>query len=210
MDVKKFKPLKILPLEDNISTLQKCYLPSVYAEMLKECKVGCCILLRLSSLTKCVCKLYWRSDLHSAFCHIDGSVMAFSDCERTLMGLPWEAFSQTYSDLALQQIQVLSCCVAIRDLHLSVVFESVSDNKMWQEDTDALQDIVKDVLKLYILVKDSIVYTKNLNQCQRFGIHCIVIHDIGKSEFESDPTVGRVVSGTKIFVVHRLSRVWLE
>jgi hypothetical protein len=136
--------------------------------------------------------------------------MAFSDCERTLMGLPWEAFSQTYSDLALQQIQVLSCCVAIRDLHLSVVFESVSDNKMWQEDTDALQDIVKDVLKLYILVKDSIVYTKNLNQCQRFGIHCIVIHDIGKSEFESDPTVGRVVSGTKIFVVHRLSRVWLE
>jgi hypothetical protein len=210
MDVKKFKPLTVLPLQDDISTVQKCYLPSAYSEILKTCKVGYCVLLQISSSIKYVCKLYWKSDLHSAFCHIDGSVMTFSGCKRTLMGLPWGAFSQSCNDLSLEQIQVLSRCVAIRDLHLSVVFESVSDNKRWQVDTDTLKDIVKYILKLYILIEDSIVYTKNLPQCQKFGINCIVIHDIGKSEFENGPTIGRVVSGTNVSVVHRLSRVWLE
>jgi hypothetical protein len=208
MDVKKFKPLTVLPLQDDISAIQKCYLPSAYSEILKTCKVGCYVLLQLSSPIKYVCKLYWKSDLHSEFCHIDRSVMIFGGCKRTLMGLPWGAFSQSCSDLSLEQIQVLSHHVAIRDLHLSVVFESVSDNKRWQ--VDALKDTVKYILKLYALTEDSIVYTENMPQCQKFGINCIVIHNIGKSDSESCPAIGRVVSGTNICVVHRLSRMWLE
>jgi hypothetical protein len=210
MEVKKFKPLAVLPLESDISTVQKCYLPIVYADILKECKVGCCLLLQISSTTKCLCKLYWKSDLHSEFCHIDRSVMTFSGCDRMLMGLPREAASWTCSNLSLEQIQVLSCCVAIRDLHISVVFESVGDNKRWQKDTNTLQDIVKDVLKVYILIKDSIVYTRNLSECQKFGIHCIVIHDIGELQSGSVTTAGRVTSGTKVSLVRRMSRTWLE
>lgn len=210
MDDKKFKPLTVLPLENDISAVQKCYLPSVYSGILKTCKVGCYILLQISSSINYVCKLYWKSDLHSAFCHIDGSVVTFDSCKQTSMGLPWETIHQSCSDLSLERIQVLSCCVAIKDVHLSVVFESVSDTKRWQLDSGTLKDIVKDILKLYILIKNSVVYTKNLTQCQKFGIHCIVIHDIGKSESESGPTVGRVVSGTNVFMVHRLSREWFE
>lgn len=210
MEVKKLKPLAVLPLEIDISTVQKCYLPSVYSDILKKCKVGCCILLQISSTIKCLCKLYWKSDLHSAFCHIDRSVMMFSGCGRTLMGLPREAVGWTASNLSVEQIQVLPCCIAIRDLHISVVFESVSNNKQWQKDINTLQDIVKDVLKAYTLIKDSIVYTKNLNECQKFGIHCIVIHDIGKLQSGSDTTAGRVTSGTKVSVVRQLSRTWLE
>lgn len=210
MDGEKYKHLAVLPLEGDISTIQKCYLPSFCSEILKNCKVGSCILLRISSTTKCVCKLYWKSDLHNAFCHIDESVLTFNGCGRMLMGLPQETVNQTYKELSLEQIQVFSSCVAIRDLHLSVIFENVSGNKRWQAYIDTLQDIVKDILKLYILVKDSIVYTKNLNQCQKFGIYCIVIHDIGGLETVDASIVGRVVSGTQVSVVHRLSRVWLE
>ncbi|XP_021913558.1 spermatogenesis-associated protein 5-like protein 1 isoform X2 [Zootermopsis nevadensis] len=210
MDIKKLKPLTVLALQDDISTVQKCYLPSVYSGILKTCNVGCYVLVQISSSIKYVCKLYWKSDLHSAFCQLDGSVITFSGCERTLMGLPWKAVSQSCSELSLEQIQVLSCCVAIRDLHLSVVFENVSDNKTWRVDTDTLKDIVKNILKLYVLIEDSIVYTKNLPQCQKFGINCIVIHDIGKSENDSAPTIGRIVSSTNVSVVHQLSRVWLE
>lgn len=210
MGGEKYKPLAVLPLEGDISTIQKCYLPSFCSEILKKCKVGSCILLRISSTTKCVCKLYWKSDLHNAFYHIDESVLTFSGCERMLMGLPREAVNRTYKELSLEHIQVLSSCVAIRDLHLSIVFENVSDNKRWKEYIDTFQDIVKDILKLYILVKDSIVYTKNLNQCQKFGIYCIVIHDIGGLQTLDASTIGRVVSGTQVSVVHRLSRVWLE
>jgi hypothetical protein len=210
MDVEKSKPLTILPLENDISTIQKCYLPSVYSEILKKCEVGSCILLQISSTTRCVCKLYWKRDLHKAFCHIDESVLTFSGCERMLMGVPKETVNRTYSELSLEQIQVLSSCVAIKDLQLSVVFENVSDNKRWHEYGDTLQDIVKDILKLYLLVKNSIVYAKNLNECQKFGIHCIVIHDIGGLETGNAPTIGRVVSGTELSVVHRLSRTWLK
>ena len=208
--MKKFKALAVLPLESDISTVQKCYLPSVYSDMLKKCKVGCCILLQISSTIKCLCKLYWKSDLHSAFCQIDRSVMMFNGCDRMVMGVPREAVSWTCSNLSLEQIHVLPCCIAIRDLHISVVFESVSNNKQWQKDSNTLQDIVKDVLKVYILIKDSIVYTKNLSECQKFGIHCIVIHDIGELQSGSDTTAGRVTSGTKVSVVRRLSRTWLE
>ncbi|PNF38586.1 hypothetical protein B7P43_G03982 [Cryptotermes secundus] len=210
MDGEKYKPLAVLPLESVISTIQKCYLPSFCSEILKKCKVGSCILLRISSTTKCLCKLYWKSDLHNAFCQIDESVLTFSGDERMLMGLPRQTVNRTYKELSLEQIQVLSSCVDIRDLHLSVVFENVSDNKRWQEYIDTLQDIVKDILKLYILVKDSIVYTKNLNQWQKFGIYCIVIHDIGVLKTVDASTIGRVVSGTQVSVVHQLSRVWFE
>jgi hypothetical protein len=127
-----------------------------------------------------------------------------------LMGLPRETVNRTYNEVSLEQIEVLSSCIAIRDLHLSVVFENVSNSKRWQEYTETLEDIVKDILKLYILVKDCIVYTKNLNYCQKFGIHCFVIHDIGGLDTVDASTVGRVVSGTQVSVVHRLSRVWLE
>jgi hypothetical protein len=127
-----------------------------------------------------------------------------------LMGLPEEAASWTCSNLSLEQIQVVPCCIAIRDLHISVVFESVSNNKRWQKDTNTLQDIIKDMLKVYILMKDSIVYTRNLSECQKFGIHCIVIHDIGEVLTGSDTTAGRVTSGTKVSVVRGMSRTWLE
>lgn len=210
MEVKKFQPLAVLPLENDIYTVQKCYLPIVYSDILKECKVGCCLLLQISSTTKCLCKLYWKSDLHSAFCHIDQSVMTFSACDRMLMGLPRGVANWTCSNLSPEQIQVLSCCIAIKDLRISVVFESVSNNKRWQKDTNTLQDIVKDVLKVFILIKDSIVYTRNLSECQKFGIHCIVIHDIGELLLGSDTTAGRVTSGTKVSVVRRMSRTWLE
>lgn len=210
MEVKKFQPLAVLPLENDISAVQKCYLPIVYSDILKECKVGCCLLLQISSTTKCLCKLYWKRDLHSAFCHIDQSVMTSSACDRTLMGLPRDAANWTCSNLSLEHIQVLPCCIAIRDLRISVVFESVSNNKRWQKDTNTLQDIVKDVLKVFILIKDSIVYTRNLSECQKFGIHCIVIHDIGELQLGSDTTAGRVTSGTKVSVVRRMSRKWLD
>lgn len=210
MEVKKFQPLTVLPLENDISTVQKCYLPIVYSDILKDCKAGCCLLLQISSTTKCLCKLYWKSDLHSAFCHIDQSVMTFSGSDRLLMGLPRDAASWTSSNLSLEQIQVLPCCIAIRDLRISVVFESVSNNKQWQKDTSTLQDIVKDVLKVFILIKDSIVYTTNLTECQKFGIHCIVIHDIGELQFGCDTTAGRVTVGTEVSVVRGISRTWLE
>jgi hypothetical protein len=127
-----------------------------------------------------------------------------------LMGLPQEAVSWTCNEMSLEQIQVLSCCIAIRDLHISVVFESVSNNKRWQKDINTLQDIIKDMLKVYILIKDSIVYTKNLSEFQTFGIYCIVIHNIGELQSGSDATAGRVTSITKVSVVHRVSRTWLE
>ena len=126
------------------------------------------------------------------------------------MGLPRVAANWTCSNLSLEQIQVLSCCIAIKDLHISVVFESVSNNKRWQKDTNTLQDIVKDVLKVFILNRDSIVYTRNLSECQKFGIHCIVIHDIGELQSGSDTTAGRVTSGTEVSVIRRMSRTWLE
>jgi hypothetical protein len=110
----------------------------------------------------------------------------------------------------VENIEVLSSCIAIRELRLSVVFENVRDSKRWQEYIETLQDIVKDMLKLYIMVKDCIVYTKNLNHCQKFGIHCFVIHDMVGLDTVNASTIGRVVSGTQVSVVHRLSRVWLE
>jgi len=136
--------------------------------------------------------------------------MTFSACDRMLMGLPRDAANWTCSNLSLEQIQALSCCIAIKDLCISVVFESVSNNKRWQKDTNTLQDIVKDVLKLFILIKDSLVYTRNLSECQNFGIHCIMIHDIGELQSGSDTTAGRVKSGTKVLVIRRMSRTWLE
>ncbi|XP_069689212.1 ATPase family gene 2 protein homolog B-like isoform X3 [Periplaneta americana] len=204
MDENKCKPLIVLPLEDNISMIQKCHLPRSYSDVFNF-KTGSYILLRISKVSRCVCKLYWRSDVYNSSCFIDDSVISISDCKRTTFGLPLEAPQRTYNNITVEQVQALPRCVAVKHLSVSLVFESVTCNKRWKEKPAELLDIVKNLLEFFMLVTDSIVYTKNLSNSQKFGIHCIVVHDIG-----TDVTVGRVVSGTNVHITHKLSKVWLE
>ena len=201
--------LIILTHKIGVSSIQKCYLPNNSLEHFKRCKPGTYALVKISPCVRCLCKLYWRSDTHPSFCHLDESVLYFSMCKKSLSGFPKEPLNRTFKHLPLQHVEIISSCVPVKVVHLSVIFETVSDRKKWQEESAILQDIVKCILKLYTIAKDSTVFLRHLKPSQRFGIHCIVIHDIVNAD-RSISVMGRIVSSTVITIVSKLSLVWFE
>ncbi|PSN51845.1 Spermatogenesis-associated protein 5-like protein 1 [Blattella germanica] len=198
--------LTILSHKNSIASIQKCYFPKTYMNSVSA-NHGEFVLLKVSACSFYLCKLYWRNDLHHSFCELDGSVVLFRKCRKTSTGFPAEKISRTLTSLKLNQIEVIHSCVSVKTVRLSIIFESVLHRKKWQANGTGLQEIMKDILKFYLMMKDSIVYLRNLKPSQRFGIHCFVIHTVSSDDCS---VVGRIVSSTNIVIVNKLSLTWIE
>ena len=202
------KSFVVLAHKKCLSSIQKCYLPSNSVDNYKDSKLNIYALLKISSSVRCLCKVYWQTDIHPSVCLVDESVICFSMCRKSTSGFPIEPLNRTLKCLQLEQVELIPSCSPVKNVHLSIIFESVSERKRWQEDSDILKVMVKNILKLYVIVKDSVVFLKHLTTSQRFGIDCIVIHDVSLGN--NVTCVGRMVSSTVITITSKLSVLWIQ
>ncbi|KAJ9596942.1 hypothetical protein L9F63_012067 [Diploptera punctata] len=180
--------LLILSHKIGVCSIQKCFLPCNTSHLLNRRKLGTYALLKISPSSYCV----------------NESVVLI--CKKSSYGFPTEPINRTFRYLSLEDMEIIPSCVNIKTVYLSIIYDPTSNRNKWED--IYVKDIVKCILKLYVIVKDSIVFLKHLTSLQRFGMHCFVIHNIEHGK--RGKAVGRIVSSTDICIVNKLSLGWFQ
>lgn len=199
-----------MPQEETVFTIQKTCLSqwTVFGERHPEStfKDGGFAMLQISERCYCVCKLFFQREIHPSYVYLDTSVIHFKS--ETQDALPKFSLSSRDDFIHLSKIQSLPLVIPLRKVSLSVILENISDIPRWREDEDKMRAIVLEILKLYVITKDCVVWLRNLKDGLRHGIHGLVIHSCFNASEE--PIPAQVTSGTEIIIVRITSKLRFE
>lgn len=202
--------LTVVPHEESIFTIQKSCLSqwTVFGEKKLEesFRDGKFALVQISDDAFCVCKLFFQREVHPSFVHLDSSVIHFKSEE--VCALPKCPLTISDGLVHDNKIQVLPQIVPLKRLNVTVIVQNLLDIRKWKKDEHKLKQIVLEILKMYVVTKDSVVFLKNLKDGLRHGIHSLVVHSCFHSSQEFNP--GQVTSKSEISIVQIVSKLRFE
>ncbi|XP_034252095.1 spermatogenesis-associated protein 5-like protein 1 [Thrips palmi] len=201
--------LTVVPHEENIFTIQKSCLSqwTVFGEKNSDesHRDGRFALVQISDVAFCVCKLFFQREVHPSYVHLDTSVIHFKSEEAH--ALPKFPLSISDGLVHDNKIQILPQVVPLKKLNLTVIVQNLVDIRKWKRDEQKLKEIVLEILKMYVVTKDSVVFLRNLKDSLRHGIHSLVVHSCHPSQ-ELSP--GQVTSKSEISIVRIVSKLRFE
>lgn len=202
--------LTVVPHEETIFTIQKCCLSqwTVFGENHPQPRIkdGRFALVQISDKAFCVCKLFFQREVHPSFVYLDSSVVHFKSEESS--AFPKFPLNTCDGFVHDNNIQVLPQVVVLRKVSLSVIVENVSDIPVWKRDSEKLKSVVLELLKLYVVTKDSVISLRNLKDGLRHSIHGFVIHS--SSNFSDSIVAGQVTSQSDVSIVRITSKLRFE
>lgn len=191
--------LTVVPHEETIFTIQKSCLSqwTVFGDKHPENSVtdGRCALIQVSDFVFCVCKLFYQREVHPSYVYLDSSVVHFKCKEAGMPRVPLIICDGYVHD---NKIEILPHVKPIKKVILTVIVENISDVREWKEQVEKLKVVVLEILKMYVLTKDCVVFLRNLKRGLRHGIHGLVIHSCFSSCEEIVP--GQVNSKSEVSI----------
>ncbi|XP_049799392.1 spermatogenesis-associated protein 5-like protein 1 [Schistocerca nitens] len=199
--------MNLLTVEKSVFNIQKAYVP---AELLQgRWQVGQHAFIKVSNNWKTVCKIYPRHNLHRSFVQVDTSVVKccgdFQESPDCV--IPPIASVVENNVIEVKQLECVDSPVAFKSLNVTVIFDSVTQLKLWKKNRNALISQLRAMLRLYVFTDCCLISFRNLKQIQKSGIHCVFVRDIYPSNKNS---CGRINSATKITISSFLSKVRFE
>ncbi|KAK3912319.1 Spermatogenesis-associated protein 5-like protein 1 [Frankliniella fusca] len=202
--------LTVVPHEETIFTIQKSCLSqwTTFGEQHSDNSLnnGKYALIQISEKAFCVCKLFFQREVHPSYIYLDSSVIHFKTSEDN----GWPNFSLDISDGFVHdsKIVLLPQVVPLKKLSLTVILENITDIPKWRKESEKLKAVVTEILKLYVVTRDSVVYFRNLKDGLRHGICGLVIHSCFSSSQDLMP--GKVTSQSDVQILMVCSKLRFE
>ncbi|KAL0272184.1 UNVERIFIED_CONTAM: hypothetical protein PYX00_005261 [Menopon gallinae] len=131
------------------------------------------------------------------YCFIDSSVIIFQTLKRDRL---------TYlKDVDFQNFRVLPAVSCASTLNIQIVFSDVSYLKRANQG-DRLLYFVRELLKLYVFSRGSVIFLDNLSKQQSNGIYCINIININGESYEKYISIYTCAEQTLITLGECMSR----
>ncbi|KAJ1530601.1 hypothetical protein ONE63_005483 [Megalurothrips usitatus] len=145
-------------------------------------------------------------EVHPSFVYLDSSVIHFKNDKINTM----PQFSLSISDGFVHdnKIHILPQIVPLKKISLTVIVENITDIPRWRNEGEKLKILVSEILKLYVVTKDSVVYLRNLKDRLRHGIFGLVVHSCFNPSNELVP--GQVTSQSEVSIVRVTSKLRFE
>lgn len=189
----KLLHLKLLN-KGNPINIQKCYISkNIFHEL--SCRPGSTVSIKSSSAFL-LCRIYPKALLSEQVIEIDQSVKHY---------FPHKHINH-YQGIKVSDINALnSDIVVLKDIQISIVFDSIKSIQMWRKQLNELANVLKSfILKLFVLSNNCSIDFANLPKGQKMGINKIEV------TFSSDTpdaiSIGKVSSRTKVTILKLTSQ----
>lgn len=193
----KLLHLKLLNKDDPIN-IQKCYVSkNIFHEL--SCRPGSTVSIKSSSAFH-LCRIYPKALLNTDVIEIDLSVEHY---------FPQKHIDH-YHGIKLSDITTLnSDVVVLKDIQISVIFDSIKSFQMWRKQPNELANVLKSfILKLFVFSNNCCIDLANLPKRQKMGVNKIEV------TFSSDTpeaiSIGKVSSRTKVTILKQVSQFQYE
>uniref|UniRef100_A0A1B6KGZ2 AAA+ ATPase domain-containing protein n=1 Tax=Graphocephala atropunctata TaxID=36148 RepID=A0A1B6KGZ2_9HEMI len=191
------KHLSILPQTSSLFNVQKLCISD---QVFPATSNGKFAIITSSNKNYYLCKIFFCKLLHPSFCKVDTSVCGLvSSNGNSLYPTP-----SSLTSINLSEICILPSVENIKSIVVSVVFSHPLDIKKWKHQTAKLSELLKNILKVFFVKGNSVVYINGLKSILEVKIHCLLIENIG------NVNVGRVGNSTKIKINKLISNITFE
>jgi len=195
--------LKVIPTKQSFDNIQISQFSSENSEV--SGAIGKYVLIPLSEESFSLCKAFISQETHPAYIDLDRSVIY---SKVTLpCGLPKVPLNSTLDCIDTSAIEPLPTPVSIKSISITVVYESVFDVLPSKKCLHHISSIVKDLLKLFVLMRNCVINLECLPKEARLGIYAIIITSLDCDEHDR---LGFISSKTCLTISRVLSRKLFE
>jgi hypothetical protein len=181
-----------IPDSKGITTIQKLYASE---SILTTSLFNQYILLKISENSKILCKLVPQIAFTFTFGRCDASVI--NHRPNKLIDPLTVNLEVTVSKEHIEPI----CVTTAKRMVVSIIFKDVKYQDIWSKNTTKLADVVRHILRLYVVLNNCIVNLKKLGSKQNFNIDYILIH---KTDCKN---AARISSETSIMIIKTMSTI---
>lgn len=180
------------PDSKGITSIQKCYASET---ILTTSLFNQYILLKISENSKILCKLVPQLAFNNTFGRCDASVINYRP-----NNLIDPLAVKLEVSICKDNIEPI-CVTTAKRMVVSIIFKDVKYQDIWSKNTIKLADIVRNILRLFVVLNDCIVNLKKLGSKQNFNIDYILIH---KTDCEN---AAHINSKTSIMIIKTMSTI---
>lgn len=190
--------MKTVNLPKNVLSIQKCLIPD--CDFLKKNYGHFCIIPIPGTFSGIIVRIGLCDPTNiTGCCFIDSSVFVFQTSDRS------RALNSLISDVDFQTFRVLPRVSKSKLLNVRVVFSDIYSLK-YQNEPERLTRFLRELLKLYVFSRNSVILLDNLSKQQKGGIYCIHITEIDGNSHESKVNIYSCVEQTLITISECLTR----
>ncbi|XP_054283075.1 ribosome biogenesis protein SPATA5L1-like isoform X2 [Macrosteles quadrilineatus] len=186
--------MTVLPEKSTLFNLQKFCIGLNDHSVLQSSK-GKFAVIKDSNGINYLCQIFPKKMLHLSYCTINKSVSFYNESNNTGLYPLKKPSPIGTSTVQIPDINILDSVENIKTVHVSVVFNTPSDVKKWKPSCAKLCDLVKNLLKLFVLKRGALLTLDCVKSVFDTEIEYILIESIGNENF------GRIVSNSKVLIV---------
>lgn len=184
--------LSKIPDSKGTTTIQKLYASDT---ILATSLFNQYILLKISDNSKILCKLVPQLASTNTFASCDASVV-----QHTPNKLIDPSAVKLEVSISKEHIEPI-CVSTAKRMVVSIIFKDVKHQDMWSKNTTKLAEVVRHILRLFVVHNDCTVSLKRLGPKQNFNIDYIIIH---KTDCKN---AAQISSGTSIMIIKTMSTI---
>lgn len=159
--------LSSVPDSKGITTIQKLYASDT---VLSTSLFNQYILLKISDNFKILCKLVPQLASTNAFASCDASVVKYTSTK-----LIDPLAVKLELSISKEHIEP-TCVTTAKRMVVSIIFNDVKHQNIWSKNTTRLADVIRHILRLFVVHNNCIVSLKRLGSKHNFNIDYILIH----------------------------------
>ncbi|XP_054285014.1 ribosome biogenesis protein SPATA5L1-like [Macrosteles quadrilineatus] len=188
--------MTVLPEKSTLFNLQKF---CINDHSVLQSSKGKFAVIKDSNDINYLCQIFPKKMLHSSYCTINKSVSFYNESNNTSLYPLKKPSPIGTSTVQIPDINILDSVENIKTVHVSVVFNTPSDVKKWKPSCAKLCDLVKNLLKLFVLKRGALLTLDCVKSVFDTEIEYILIESIGNVNF------GRIVSNSKVKIKQLMS-----
>lgn len=149
-----------------------------------------------------LCQIFLSKIIHPSFCNLNMSVCGFLDS--SVKKIYPVSCVENLNCISLDNLNILDSVNNIKLASVMVVLNKPSDVLKWRNQSVKMMELVKNILKLFVLKSGSVVFLDSVRTLYDSDIYCLVIENLGKFN------VGHVVNSSKVKVSNIISKTTFE
>lgn len=150
----------------------------------------------------CLCQIFLSKTMHPSFCNLNMSVCGYVDSNDKEI-YPVSSV-ENLNCVSLDHLNILDSVSNIKSATVTVVLNKPRDVLKWRNQSVKMMDVVKNILKLFLLKSGSVVFLDCVRTLYDSDIYCLLIENLGKV------SVGHVVNSSKVKVINIISKTTFE
>lgn len=150
----------------------------------------------------CLCQIFLSKIMHPSFCNLNMSVCGYADSNDKKI-YPVSSV-ENVTCVSLDDLIILDSVSNIKSASVTVVLNKPKDVLKWRNHSIKMIELVKNMLKLFILKSGSVVFLDCVRTLYDSDIYCLLIENLGKVN------VGHIVNSSKVKVINIISKTTFE